>query len=455
MSDPAFTSRQTLTMPRESIAFAPGTVIGDYKIISLLAEGSQATLFQVCDQASAPFVLRVYFDGCAPDRTLTAKLLNANDERICQVLTHGEYDGHIYDVVPLLRALPDIGCLPEQEQDHLLAEEAEAIKRFHSTGFCHLDIKREHFMSDGQHVKLIDIGSAIKIGSSAPETHSQFLPLSAYTGTVNPADDLFSFGIAILEQFLPHWLEGEDNAQIGTILACAEELQKAIAQLPSRLREDVQLLLSDAPDVRITSRWFRPGTETDTGPCTARVQPGSLSKTLEAVRHELLAVAVYCAPEVFVTTVKPAGAHVDFQSAASVQSFLSFLQSIPKGNTQVNYTTLTYDNVMQALQEQVIIEHRKLSKGDPIRTLHHYQQKHILYIFDRQLIDRLDEQGVEISNERDKRAFAVLKTIGIVLGVLLALCVAVAVIIAVLYILLYVIGILIIIGIICAFIRSS
>lgn len=449
-------SRRTLIEPRESIDFSSGTDIDGFIIDSLMLEGSQATLFHIRDRASIPYIMRVYFDGCSPQKGLTDHLLDNSNEHLCPLKKYGTHSGHNYDIVPVLNELPDIRRIRESDQELLIKAEAEAVSAFHETGFCHLDIKKEHFMRDAAgKVKLIDIASARKTGSPAPEHPSQFLPRNAYTGNVRPEDDMFSFGIAVIDQFLPNLLEGKTREQITEFLLSADNLRNAVNGIPYAFREEVQILLSDNPEVRKECVWFRPSGE------HINVAPGrterryDLSQITDNVKYELLSVAVYCSPEVFNTTVKRAARSIDFQDAESLMPFLVFLQGIPRGSVQVNYTTLTLDNVIQALSSDIVTDSRRLSKTDPVKTLHDFKKKGVLYIFDRQLINRLDEQGAEISEQREKRAFAVLKIIGIILGVIACIGIAIAVIIAVIYILMYLIVIIVIIGIVCALLSGS
>lgn len=451
-----YASRSTLIEPRESIDFSPGTEIDGFIIDSLMLEGSQATLFHVQDRASVSYVLRVYFDGCSPQKELTDSLLENSDEKLCHILKIGTYSGHKYDIVPELINLPDIRWMTERDQSELIKAEADAISAFHETGFCHLDIKKEHFMRNAAgRVNLIDIASAKKIGSPAPEKLSHFLPRNAYSGTVRPENDLFSFGISILEQFLPDLLADKTRPQIKEYVLSGDELQDAVNLIPDVFQEDVKLLLSDDPEVRNECVWFRPHVERIAITQNRRERQYDLAQIINDVKYELLSVAVCCSPEVFNTTVKRAASHTDFQSADALRAFLVFLQDIPKASGQVNYTTLTLDNVLQAWTSEVVTETTRLSKTDPIKTLHEFERKKVLYIFDRQLINRLDEQGAVMSEQREKRAFAALKIIGIVLGIIAGLVIAIAVIIAVIYILMYLIAIIVIVGIVCALISSS
>lgn len=445
-------SRRTLIEPKKSIYFSPCREIDGFIIDSLMAEGSQATLFRVHDRASVRYVMRVYFDGCSPQRELTDTLFNTSNEKLCPVKKCGIHAGHEYDIVPELKNLSDIRNLPEREQKQLLKAEADSVKAFHATGFCNLDIKKEHFMRDASgQVKLIDIASARKIGSPVPENLSQFLPGNAYTGTVRPENDLYSFGIAILEQFLPDLFAGKTRAQITQMVLSSAALQAAADLIPAVFRDDVKLLLSDAPDMRSQCVWFRPPSEqVNAAPERRRERRYNLSLLTEDVKYELLAVAVYCSPEVFNTTVKKAARHIDFKNAESLSSFLTFLRSIPKASAQVNYTTLSSVNVLRALKSEVVTNSGRLSKNDPIKTLEELQRNGVLYIFDRQLINRLDEQSAEISAQREKRAFAALKIIGIILGVIAAIGIAIAIIAAVIYLLIYVIIIVAILAFVCA-----
>lgn len=456
MTNSECASRRTLTLPADSIDFRPNTMVGSYKIDSMMFEGSQTTLFRVHDRASTPYVMRVYFDGCTPKKKLTDSLLNSRDEKVCKIISAGTHAGHDYDIVPVLKPIPDIRMLSEREQIKLIENEAEAIKAFHKTGFCHRDIKREHFMvSDNGNIVLVDIASALENGSVAIQLPSQFLPRDAYTGTVRPEDDLFSFGVAILEQFLPMWLDGKTRSQIIECLFSSRELEQAIAQIPSFFRNSVRKLLSDNPDSRSECEWFRKGRAPIPQANVIHQDNRNAVQLTKLVRQELLAVAVYCNPEVFNATVRKAAKRIDFFDSNSLTSFLTFLQNIPKAREEKNYTTLNESNVISALNERVITDQSCLSRNDPIRTLHKFERNNILYIFDMQLINELDRRGSQISEQKEKRALAILKAIGIIIGVLACIAAAIAVIIIVLYVLFYIIAMIVVIGVICAIINGS
>lgn len=465
MTEAEFAARRTLILPAKSIEFAPGTAIGEYTVSSLMAEGSQATLFRVNDRARTAYVMRVYFDGCAPEEELTRALLGSGNAALCSVKSTGEHDGHQYDVVPSLRSLPNISALTENEQIKLLEAEASAIKSFHETGFCHYDIKAEHFMCDSSGVvKLIDIGSAKKAGAPAPENPSMFLPPDAHSGTVKKESDLFSFGVAILEQYFPNMLKGKSRAEISRFVASFSELQNAAERLPPFIKEEVKLLLSDDPGVRNECEWFSRGRRGAARRRSAesaercfnspREKFKSLNQLTAAVKQELLAVAVFSSPEAFAVTAKNAARSVDFQSSSSLSAFLTFLRGIPKSTHQVNYTSVTADNAISALKGEIITDCGLLSKANPAKTLRNFKKREVIYIFEKQLIEELDEQSVTISQEKERRAFAALRIIGIVLGIILGIGVAIAAITAIIYILISVIIGVFIIVFICALLEA-
>lgn len=63
-------------------------------------------------------------------------------------------------------------------------------------------------------VVLIDIGSAAKIGTVYTKKISQFAPNELYSGKFSKESDYFSFGISILEQYIPDFFKNKTREEI-------------------------------------------------------------------------------------------------------------------------------------------------------------------------------------------------------------------------------------------------
>ena len=447
--------RQTLTVPRESIDFAVGTEIGPYRISSLFREGSQSTLFIVTDAAEKQCVMRVYFDGMDPPKELHRRLLQTTDINVCRILAKGEHGGHAYDVVPLLRKIPDIRTLSDEAQAALIKEETQAVKSFHRLGFVHLDIKKEHFMlTESGNICLVDIGSAKSLGAAAPAFPSQFLPADAYTSEVRKESDYYSFGIALIEQYCPDWLAGKDRDTIRRLLRDEDGVTWLIERLPAAIQRDVQTLIADNPEARKSCSWFSETPQQTAKPVRPSISKEQYDLIILCLKKELLTIASCGAPQVYVRNVKNAATTVRLNDPYSALAFLNYLKTIPRNTQPCNYTNLTEETVLPSLTSGIETSVSELSQKDPIRTLRKYQRQNIFYIYDRHLIEEMDREGAVIANKHDEIAWATLRIIGIILGVIAAIAVAVAIIIALIYILVFLLCVAIVVGIICAALSS-
>ena len=460
MSTDVNAARRTLCIPRESVCFANGAKVGKYMISSFLAEGSQATLFEIIDSSNHKHIMRVYFDGEAPHEDISKAFFRTSDDHLCKIVDRGVFDNHVYDVVEKLNNISDIRQLSNERQLLLLKQEAEAVRAIHDKGICHLDIKKEHFMqNDTGVVKLVDIGSSKKIGDEPPLIPGPFLPSDSYTNLVCPENDYFSFGIAIIEQFVPDWLNGKTREEIVLTVSSSEKLAKAIERLPPHLQAEVRLLVSDNPGARKECSWFserHQNVHDNSGSC--RIVPQeqrsphiNLQQITDAVKIELLRIVSRSSPSIFVAKIQPAARAVSFRNVDSLLAFLQLLKSIPREATPINYTNLNKNNILEALSGEVIITPQKLSTINPIRSMKKYAHKNTFYIFDQKTILELDKQGAIITNERNKKAWAALKIIGIVIGVAAAIAVVIAVVIAILYVLFCLAVAALVIILICAF----
>ena len=81
----------------------------------------------------------------------------------------------------------------------LVYQLAGALEFMHTRGICHLDIKPSNVLvSEGDYVKLIDLGAARYIGeneSHAEASLSYASPLYLETGTTEPQDDVYSLAL--------------------------------------------------------------------------------------------------------------------------------------------------------------------------------------------------------------------------------------------------------------------
>ncbi len=451
MMNVSVSARNTLDVPARSVGFAAGTVIGGYKVSSLLSEGSQSTVFNVVNvQNGTTCVMRVYFDGEKPDEELVRKLENASDRALCPILSKGTHGRHYYEVIPKLGALPDIRQMEPAQQDNLIAHEANAIKAFHSLGYLHLDIKKEHFMlNDNGYASLVDIGSAAKIGASGIRTLTQFSAPENYSGTYRKESDLFSFGIAILEQIVPDIFNGKSRREITQLIFNPEWISESVRKLPERLQNDVASLLSDNPAARNSNRWFgEPQTVTTTA--ARRPVACNISTLKSEIVSKLMNIVSSASSETF-RSVQRAASNLRVDDIALMIAFSRFLDTVRVDN-ESNYTNITSENVLDAVYSTVVTSAQELSKKNPVRSLKKMSKNGTYYLFSKKLIDSLDSSAAQTNNLKNKTAWSILKGIGYVVGAIAAVAAGIAIIALALYILWQIIKAIVIFAIICGII---
>ena len=451
MMNVSASARSTLEVPARSVNFAAGTVIGNYKISSLLSEGSQSTVFNVVNvQNGASCAMRVYFDGEKPDEELVRKLENVSDRSLCPVFNKGKHSGHYYEIVPKLRALPDIRKMAPAQQDALLAHEANAIKAFQALGYLHLDIKNEHFMLNENYIALVDIGSAAKIGARGIRTLTQFSAPENYSGTYRKESDLFSFGIAIIEQFLPDIFNGKSRQEITQLIFDPKWISESVKKLPERLQNDVANLLSDNPSARKRNRWFGESQVAASEP-NRREITGNIATLKKEVTEKLMHIVSESPSEVFLI-VQRAASNLRTDDVASMTAFSRFLDTVyadNEPNYYRNYTNIKPNNVLDAVCSTVVTSAQEISKKNPVRSLKRMAKNGTYYLFSKELIDSLDLSAAQTNNLKNKTAWSILKGIGYVIGAIAAIAAGIAIIALALYILWQIIKAIIVVAIVC------
>lgn len=446
-------ARNTLDVPARSVDFAAGTVIGNYKISSLLAEGSQSTVFNVVDvRNSSTCAMRVYFDEEKPDEELVRKLENVSDRTLCTILSKGTHGRHYYEVIPKLGDLPDIRRMAPAQQDNLIRHEANAIKAFHLLGFLHLDIKKEHFMLNNGSIALVDIGSASKIGSSGIRTLTQFSAPENYSGTYRKESDLFSFGIAILEQFIPDVFNGKSRQEITQLIFDREWIAESVRRIPERLQTDVASLLSDNPAARNRNRWFGEP-QTATSEPNRRPITGDITALKNEVVSKLMCIVSGASSEVF-RSVQRAAVNLRTDDIVSMTAFSRFLDMVRIDN-ESNYTNITSENIFDAVCSTVITSVQEISKKNPVRSLKKMAKNGTYYLFSKELIDTLDSNAAQANNLKNKTAWSILKGVGYVIGAIAAIAAGLAICAFALYLIWQIIKAIAVIAVICGVIACA
>lgn len=434
-------NRATQNKPRDSAFFKKGSKIGPYTVCDYYFEGSQSTILTVDNDKLA----RVYFRGCEPDKKLSALMKVSTDACICKIIDSGTIDNHYYEIIEKYTPIPNLSSLPKSEQLMLLQRETDAIKAFHSLSYCHLDIKKEHFMMDRNgNVVLIDIGSAAKIGEAYTKKISQFAPNELYSGKFSKESDYFSFGISIIEQYIPDLFENKTREEIIEYVQSPKILE-ACSRLPSECRETVRIMLSDNPNARGKNDWFgkrvtRRFTQTDSLKIVKAendIRPtisASISSIKEDIIFELLELAHKGEPVLFTKQIKNASKALNINDTVSATAFLKYLRSLPRGDANCNYTNATKKNILKCLEKNVVINTNKINSRNPVTYMKMLCLFKKLYVLDKNQVANNERTGAEISKVSEERAWAILKGIGITLGVIAAIAAAIGVIIVICYV---------------------
>lgn len=434
-------NRVTQIKPKNSVNFKRGSKIGSYTINAFYAESSQSTIFTLDEKGDK--IARVYFQGCEPDKELSELMKNTTNPSVCKILENGTYDNHYYEIVKRYDMIPPLNRLSKNNQTEVLRRELKAIQAFHNLGYCHLDIKSEHFMFDAEcNVVLIDIGSAAKIGTAYTKEVSQFASPELYSGKFSKESDYFSFGVSIIEQYFPDLFADKNREEIIEYIQ-SSKIMNDCNKLPAEYREFVKSLLSDNPKARTDNEWFgkrvrRNYTQAVSVATVESNQNNTVQTDINALQEdiifELLELAHKGKPILFEKQIKNAARSLNIDDASSATAFLNYLKTLPRSGTECNYTNVTKKNILNCLDKKVVTAINKINSRNPVTYMKMRCFCKKLYVLDKNQVANNDRTGSEISKISEERAWAVLKGIGITLGVIAAIAAAIGIIIVIFYI---------------------
>ncbi|MDO8307117.1 MAG: Stk1 family PASTA domain-containing Ser/Thr kinase [Actinomycetota bacterium] len=208
-----------------------GTLVdGRYQVISLLARGGMATVYQATDLRLDRIVaLKVMHAHLAHDQAFVARF--QREAKSAARLTHGhvvavydqgESNGLVYlamEYVPgrtLRDVLRQYGPLSPEQALVFLDPVLEALAAAHAAGFVHRDIKPENVLiSDDGRVKVADFGLARALEANASSvTQGMIIGTVAYLspeqverGEADGRSDVYAAGILLFEMItgqVPH-----------------------------------------------------------------------------------------------------------------------------------------------------------------------------------------------------------------------------------------------------------
>ncbi len=161
--------------PRAGKSLPIGSMLGKYKIQSILGSGGMGTVYAAEDSVIKRRVaIKVLPPDLARDKSLINRLLaeaqaagNLNHANVVTIYDVGETGGSYYIVMELVAGgsvqdyLARKGSPGWRAATRLIAEAAKALAAAHETGLIHRDIKPSNLMltNDG-HVKVVDFGLA-------------------------------------------------------------------------------------------------------------------------------------------------------------------------------------------------------------------------------------------------------------------------------------------------------
>ena len=206
------------------------TIDGRYRVISQLARGGMATVYEALDLRLDRIVaLKVMHPHLAHDQAFVSRF--QREAKAAARLTHGhvvavydqgEDDGLVYlamEYVPgrtLRDVLRQYGPLTPEQALVFLDPVLEALGAAHSAGFVHRDIKPENVLiSDDGRVKVADFGLARAMETSGQSvTQGMIIGTVAYLspeqvehGEADGRSDVYAAGILLFEMVtgqLPH-----------------------------------------------------------------------------------------------------------------------------------------------------------------------------------------------------------------------------------------------------------
>ncbi len=265
--------------PFATSAFAPGTLLADYRVERILARGQHGTLYAAVDQRSGqPLALKTVplaseYEGRdlldARERFLrearTAASLSHPD--IVAVFGGGEVVGQGFIVMELLsgcdlsRYTRPARLLPEPVVLHIAARLADALAYAHAQGVVHRDVKPENVMVDlsRRQVKLTDFGLA-RVTDSARSRSGVMVGTPAYMAPEQlagaPVDgraDLYALGVLLFQLLsgqLPYAASSMGQLLQQIAHAAPRPLQSLRPDLPVELCQLVGHLLQKQRDLR-------------------------------------------------------------------------------------------------------------------------------------------------------------------------------------------------------------
>lgn len=253
-----------------------GTLVdGRYQVISRIARGGMATVYEAIDtRLDRTVALKMMSPALAEDPGFVTRFrrearaaAQLSHPHVVAVFDQGEAAGLPYlamEYVPgrtLRDVLRDYGALSPEQALTILDPVLEALSAAHDAGFVHRDIKPENILiSDDGRVKVTDFGLARAVSNTTTATQGMIIGTVAYLspehverGDADARSDVYGAGICLFEM-----VTGQVPFAAESAITVAYQHVNADVPAPSSLRPtippDVDALVATAtrrdPDLR-------------------------------------------------------------------------------------------------------------------------------------------------------------------------------------------------------------
>ena len=253
-----------------------GTLVdGRYQVISRIARGGMATVYEAIDtRLDRTVALKMMSPALAEDPGFVTRFrrearaaAQLSHPHVVAVFDQGEAAGLPYlamEYVPgrtLRDVLRDYGALSPEQALTILDPVLEALSAAHDAGFVHRDIKPENILiSDDGRVKVTDFGLARAVSNTTTATQGMIIGTVAYLspehverGDADARSDVYGAGICLFEM-----VTGQVPFAAESAITVAYQHVNADVPVPSSLRPtippDVDALVATAtrrdPDLR-------------------------------------------------------------------------------------------------------------------------------------------------------------------------------------------------------------
>ncbi len=248
--------RSTQKLPCRTAEFSIGSTIGNYRILGILSVEKQKTVFRLDRQA----VLCVRHTGYRlPEDLLEA--LRANTPGLVQVLEAGTIRQNWYTIDRELQPLPPWNTLTAPRRKTVVAGMAKAVNALHDLGYCHNDIKPEHFGLDGSgQIRLIDLDSAaryfgLQTKREGIEYTAAFAAPEQFFHQFGTASDYYSLAASVID-----W-GGLQSAQLTGWLAILQKMRATEAASRPNYTQLCQTLRGEPVERESGPRTYKTGVQ--------------------------------------------------------------------------------------------------------------------------------------------------------------------------------------------------